>query len=342
MFFCSPVAYRVRYIFRVTPLVAALLLAGCVTVKDGSPPIDKESPAYQAALEQKTADLVARGLSAAEAEKRAARVTPRIVKEQQAQERLAEAKPLVDAADAFDKTISGCWAFTVTFTHTTLEGKTETKLAQYNPSFSDKKSWTLVSIDGRPPTEDEQSDFRKEQKKYADRAAKRAQKRPSIKWKIIRDIRDGSLSKSVSAATGETTYLITQGESTAKMPGMVNAQIQPSTKIYVLDREGRLIRRSETSPGVSKISALAVMVRATIKDVSITKEFIYPVPELPPFVGRSEWEGEMSALVFGIPQSRKGRWETVYTDYRKVECYDDRFSVNIGPINVLESGPDLD
>ena len=66
-------------------------------------------------------------------------------------------------------------------------------------------------------------------------------------------------------------------------------------------------------------------------------DYVLIAPDLPPFVSRTA--SRMSGRFFGKETGLIEK-ETVYTEYRRVTCYDDRFQVRIGPPEIIDTFPE--
>ena len=69
----------------------------------------------------------------------------------------------------------------------------------------------------------------------------------------------------------------------------------------------------------------------------VTTDYVLITPDLPPFVAKRTWRIRMSSL--GV-DSGEQIGETVYSDYVQVKCYDARFSVKLGELNIMEFIPE--
>jgi hypothetical protein len=71
--------------------------------------------------------------------------------------------------------------------------------------------------------------------------------------------------------------------------------------------------------------------KGAFEDMITTEEYTQIDPGLPPFLSHHTMQGR--GTIMGTHHAM--RTEISYTDYRRVKCYDERFSVQIGPPSYL-------
>ena len=141
--------------------LGSLLFAGCISRPP--PPtyrnVDREAPAFKAAVARETERQREQGKSPAKAEEIATtKVTRQIIKTEK-DRRIEQVAPLVAALTAFDHP-RGCWAYTTTTT-TRKADKITVRVERYDAFQPEERLWTLVSHDGQTPDEKAQADYRR-------------------------------------------------------------------------------------------------------------------------------------------------------------------------------------
>ncbi len=309
-------------------IAAALPLAGCLSRP--VPPyrvVDAESPEFRAAVDRETAVALGEGKSAREARTLAIqRVTKRTVAANQ-QHRTAQVAPLVAALEDLARP-RGCWAFTVTTTRRE-SGRTIVTVEQFDPFQPEARIWTLVSRDGRPPTESEQSDYRRQRVESWKTSQRRTEQRAPAAERVGRSALYAELETSRTSPDGPRTVAFTRaGARVAAVGGL-----PPSRESYELAPDADRVlshRRPALEPLVLLGGSLVV------EHSSVATHYRVVDPAVPPFPATS-------VLACRIRSAGTDRGdvvvETVWSDHRRVTCHEDRFEVRIGVPSVQDFLP---
>jgi hypothetical protein len=271
--------------------------------------------------------------TAGESPSRARSTATRNVTEQfiatEASRRKEQVAPLVAALDLQEKP-RGCWAYRVTTTKT-VNGKASVKVERYDPYEPEARLWTLVSEEGKVPDEKAQAEYRK--KKLAEWKRKQEQNRRATpvarNGKEVQKDALEDIFERTSPAAGVQRFTFTTQRTTI----FLVADVYPFRMTYDLDETtGNLLR--ETSVLQGTFSALAGSFK--VAHFESAADYAIMEPGLPPFVVKStaRFRGQ-----FFLMDSGEVTVETVYADYRRVQCYDERFEVIVGPIQVMDFAP---
>jgi hypothetical protein len=324
---CEVVALILMRHFRFGWLIALttwLLSTGCVVfVKPIVKPIDQESLIFKGAVEEETQRLMATGQPRSEAQGRAEKTVLRRFSREALAERTALAQPLLSALRELEKP-RGCWAYTLT-TKKTINATTTVTVEQFNPFEPEDRLWTLVSTDGRAPDDKAQRDYRK---RKIQAWLKGAQRRRSPAATMESDLRHIEISRADSEQTHSPLFSI--WSPAVSIHGPMNLKRPPVLEVCTLDTDGHLATKTTHWQGPISISALFTF-KITIDDMTTTEEYTRIAPDLPPFLSHHTMQS--SDTVMGTRYQM--RTEIIYSDYRRVKCYDERFSVQIGPPSYL-------
>lgn len=297
-------------------LVGALaLLSGCAAFKP--PPkayqnIDQTAPAFREAVAREAARREAKGASPQKAEKAATEKVLYEFEQAEWKRRVQMIAPLQETLRAFERPTGGCWAYTITRTWTE-EATTHTKVEQFDPYQPEERCWTLISLNNQTPDEAAQAAYRKAKlREWKKDRAKPAEKRNVEIQAVINDIEIGS------TQNGETTYTLTS------LPGSATRFRSTFT---INPAQGILIRETGQLLDPSSMAGI------TYHEDMIATEYTLLEPQLPPFVSRIQYKFRKTGL--GIVE-RAEEGEIVYSDYRRVKCYDDRLNVQIGPPTFID------
>lgn len=302
--------------------------AACTIPQAAYRKVDQSAPEFKRAVAVEAEKRQARGESESAAEKAATQaVSRRIVQEQRAT-LTQQVTPLVDILSALEKP-RGCWAYTATTT-TRHDGKESVKVERYDPFQPEARLWTLVSLDGKIPDDAEQTRYRERRlrawKKSLARADSRRTKSEQVKRRAL--LADLHVEQSTTEATSQTTYSLSRERMTMPLLG----DIPPSRETY-LTKDNTLARQTLNYLGSASLLAGAFK----FEHFDSQAEYVVIDPELPPFTSRTA--AHFRASFFGNDTGEMER-ETVYSDYRRVKCYEDRFETRIGAPTMSDVIPD--
>jgi len=264
---------------------------------------------------------MASGKDASDAEKEAdKRVTGHFIKAEKGR-RAELVAPLVKSIQQIELR-TGCWAMTVTTKRKSQE-KEAVIIEQYDPFQPEEKCWTLLSYNGGAPNEKTQTAYRA--KKFKAKTKRHEEKLLSerITKKALRD----DLSCTQSDLTGESVLAFDHGP--IEITGIGHC---PRTiEIYKIDSQNQRLTSLQRQ-FLGPLSVLGMHMDEFVE----TKEFAVLHADSPPFLVRHT--KRFRAKAFG-KDSGLIEEEVLYTDYRKVKCYDERFEVNAGELRILEMLP---
>jgi hypothetical protein len=305
----------------------ALSSTGCIS---RPPPayrqIDKNSTAYQEAHRLEAEKLLAQGKTSREAGKIADRRTTRQFTEAEKARRLELAKPLIDAWRAFEQP-RGCWAYTATTTKRE-DGVTSVTVERFNPFEPEERIWTLLSRDGATPDEKTQLSYRREKLKAWRKQLKESASRPSKLKRIELDVLSEEFSSTSSEVTGDVTFVITTRP--MKVHGLIDCP--SSLESYTLTA-AQLARTTSKQLGTLTVTLFPLI--AHIDEGEQFSEYGLIDPALPPFILRTTVF--FKARIYGKTMTTDV--QVTYSDYQRVKCYDDRFEVNVGALDVIDFLP---
>jgi hypothetical protein len=306
-----------------------LILAGCISrPAPGYRRVDSDAPEFKAAVAREAAVEASRGKSASEAENIAIRRVTAETVDLEKQRRTDRVLPLIAALEALDRP-RGCWAYTRTTTRQAPE-KTTVEVERFDPFQPEERIWTLLSRDGRTPTEDEQASYRHSRlRKWKSQQAKAADKKP-IPERITRDaLRSDHIDVTQAEAGGPATFSLVQEGYHAALLGTF-----PRTRqTYTIDEAAARVQRhtrTYLAPAVFLAGSVAV------ETWDQTTDYVVIESALAPFPVRSNVRLRLRGLGHDTGDLVI---ETVYSDYRRVKCYDDRFEVQIGVPSVQDYLP---
>lgn len=312
-------------------LLSGLLLAatGCGSLPTaGYRRIATDSPEFKSALARATATELEAGKSKGDAESIAARrVREQMVKAEKLR-RSESVVPLQLALDALDQP-RGCWAYTLTTTYQENE-KTTVSVERFDPFLPEDRIWTLVNRDGRPPTDDEQSSYRRTQlakwkkQQAAARKGRTASERSGRKALLVEtvDVMRG-------ASGSPTTFSFMSSRSRVPLLG----ELPEVREAYEVDETtNRLINHHRTY--LTSSSVLGGSVEIDRWEQSTTYAIVDPAVAAFPVSSRASFR----IRAFGNDTGDVAI-ACVYSDYRRVKCYDDRFEVQIGVPSLQEFIP---
>lgn len=307
--------------------VVSLLFAGCTMPKASYRQVDEASPAYRAALTDEAARLRAEGKSAEDAAKLAPKQAKEAVVDAERTRRTEAVAPLAKVMAAFDRP-RGCWAYTVTKTRT-VDGVATVTVERFDPFEPEARIWTLLSRNGQAPDEKAQADYREERiqkwKKSLERKSRGTNAEHMARLALLAEF-------AVSTPDGGkvTEYRFGRGNLGIALVGNTGEY----RHTYVVDRaHTTLLQRS-----MELLTPADMLANATkIERLHTTTEYTVIDPALPPFVAKvmAQFRGRILTKDTGDVTE-----ESVYSDYRRVKCYDDRFEVKIGPPSASDFLPE--
>lgn len=311
-------------------LAAALfsqLFIACTLPKASYRQVDESSAAYRAALSEETLRLQTVGKSSEEAAKLAPAQAKEAIIEAEKARRTAGVAPLAQVMTAFDRP-RGCWAYTVTKTRT-VDGVATVTVERFDPFEPEARIWTLLSRNGEVPDAAAQAAYREERirkwKKSIDRKSRGTNAEHLSSLARLADF---------EVATTETEK-VTEYRFGRKNMGMaLVGNTGEYRHTYVVDHaHATLLRRS-----IELLTPAAILANTTkIAYLHSTTDYTVIDPALPPFISRvaTQFRGSLLGKDTGDVTE-----EAVYSDYRRVKCYDDRFEVKIGPPSASDFLPE--
>ncbi|MES2696732.1 MAG: hypothetical protein V4773_24905 [Verrucomicrobiota bacterium] len=306
---------------------ALVLLTSCTVPKASFRKVDETSPEFRAAVARETQQLQSADQPVADAAKVAAqRVKAQFVTAEK-ERRTAQVAPLVEVMAALEKP-RGCWAYTATRTKT-VDGVPTVTIETFDPFQSEERLWTLVSRNGQPPDAKAQADYREERLRKWKKSLNKKSRHSDAEF-MARFARLADFEVTAPDDSAHTTY--TFGRERTKVPLVGDTGAYRQT--FVVDRTRQSLQQ-RTMELQSPASALAGSFK--VDRLHSTADYTVIEPALPPFVTKTAVR--YRAHVFGNDTGDIVE-ETVYSDYRRVKCYDDRFEVKIGVPQVSDLLPE--
>lgn len=305
----------------------ASLFLGCTLPRPGYKQVDHASPAFQAAVAAETQRLLATDLSMTAAVKQAtARVTEQFIAAEK-ERRTREVTPLAEILAGLDRP-RGCWAYTVTTTRLVAGAVPVVTIETFDPFQPEARLWTLISRNGQPPDENAQMSYRAAKlRKWKEARSREA--RPTGSERVSRRALSHDFEVEAPADSAVVTYTFTRED--RKVPLLGNTGSFRET-LVANHATGTLLQRTQTLLTPLSLSAGGVKV----DHFQSTTDYLIVDPTLPPFVAKTSARFQMR--VFGNDTGAVEQ-EAVYSDYRRVKCYDDRFEVKIGAADFLDYLP---
>jgi len=313
-------------LWRILSAGGLIFLTGCFSFPTPAAlKVDPSTPAFKEAVAREAQHQQDDGKSAAEAEKIATqRVTRQFIQTERKQ-RAGQVAPLVQALTALERP-RGCWAYTVTTT-TIASDKAMVAVVRYDPSQPEERLWTLVSRNSEAPDEKQQADYRR----TALAAWKKQLKADPPKDSRIEYVKSEALDEmkvESSSSTGQTTFTFIRGHGHVAIAG----DIPSARETYTLDANENILRHTTTD--LEPATWLGGSYKSDYWDTST--DYVLLEPDLPPFVSRIK--SHFRSHFLGTDSGDVQR-ESVFSDYRHVKCYDDRFETRIGQPTVIDFIP---
>lgn len=311
-------------------LAAALfsqLFTACSLPKASYRQVDESSPSYRAALTEETQRLQTAGKSPGEAAKLAPKQAKDAVVGAEKVRRTEAVAPLAQVMAAFDRP-RGCWAYTITRTRT-VDGVATVTVERFDPFEPEARIWTLLSRDGQAPDAQAQADYREERirkwKKSLDRKRTTSNAEHTATLARIADF-------DVSAPEGGKVTEYRFGRKNVAIALVGNTGEYRHT--YVVDRAHTALQRRT----MELLTPAAALANATkVERLHTTTDYTVIDPALPPFIAKTTAQFRARILAKDTGDVTE---EAVYSDYRRVKCYDDRFEVKIGPPSASDFLPE--
>jgi hypothetical protein len=217
----------------------------------------------------------------------------------------ASADELRRALEEMDRP-RGCWAYTLTRVVQRTGKPAMTYVATFHPGKPEKEMWTLVSINGRGPTDGERSQFL--------RSVTRPSKHKSPWQSALERVTAANKRSEVEARTEGDAVWYT-----------LNAQRTDPAYIVTC----RVGGEPRSLGAIRTVSNQAISIWSPVGRIHVAYsdshvEFAKEDPGLPPFVRSRQLRLRMN---FNGLDSGDISVDDSFSDYRKVTCYDDRFQV---------------
>ena len=307
-------------------LTLALAFAGCALPRASYKKIDQDTPAFKAAVALETERLQTTEKSVSAATKLATkRVTQQFI-DAEKQRRTEQVAPLAEVMAVFEKP-RGCWAYTITTTQRT-NGVPTVTVETFDPFQPEERLWTLVSRDAQTPDEKAQATYRAKKLRDWRKKQDRKPKEPEserMKWRAL----SAHFAIESPENSPHTTFVFARDNTKIALLGETGAFSQS----FVVDPAARtLVQRT-----MRLLSPAAVLAGSTkIDRFETTTHYAIVDHALPPFVAKTtaRYRGHFFGQDTGDVEL-----EAVYSDYRRVKCYDDRFEVKVGPPGLVDFLP---
>ena len=214
------------------------------------------------------------------------------------------------------------WAYTeTTLTKDTKGNSKGEKIVRYDPSKPYDEQYTLLKIDGQPPTESQLAKYRRTQeKKRRDRAQRELKGLPGRSLGELVDLAHATVVEEDAAKI------------TLEVPLRQQDNLRfPPEKFRVLARLDQA-RPSFENVAVRLREPLRTAVVVKLKSGELNADFTRVHPQFAPALTGLHAAGAGSVLFFPI----RGSFDLRRTDFQRVKPYSERFGVKIGPLKVLD------
>jgi|GEM_PF-6076970 len=296
------------------------LLGGCISLPQPAyRKVDVASPQFKSAVALETEKQLANGNSARAAEKiSTARVVEQFAQAEKTR-RLDSVAPLLRAMGSFERPRTGCWACVVTTT-TRAEKGTTVKVERFDPFQPEERLWTLLSRDGVVPDEKAQAAYRSARLRPWRREQRKKLPDHPTPERVKFYATSGEIDITPASSNTPQTFSFLKEET--KIPFV--ADIPKAHITYQIDASGEnVLRRTQTNLG--PVSLMGGSLKLPVWEIST--DYLVIDPSLPPFVEKSAVH--LHAIYLG--KDSGDVWvERIYSDYRRVKCFEDRFGVSIG------------
>ena len=214
------------------------------------------------------------------------------------------------------------WAYTETSLANDTKGKSKgEKVVRYDPSQPYDEQYTLLKIDGQPPTADQIAHYRHTQdKRRREREERERQGRPGHSLGELVDLTHAMV---VTEDAAKITF-----EVPLRAPGNLRF---PPEKFRVLARLDKA-RHALENVAVQLREPWRTAVVVKIKSGELNVDFTTVDPKLAPLLTGVQADGAGSILFIPIG----GSFDLRRTDIQRVKPYRERLDVKIGPLKVLD------
>ena len=308
--------------------------AGCATPIPSYQRVNQRAPEFKAAVADTAQRLQDSGISARAAEESATKQVTADFIAAEAKRRADLVAPLARALKSLAEA-TGCWACTIATT--TANGKLSyATIEQFDPSQADDRRWTLVSANGRAPSEFDQTAFHGRHSVAAAPAAEigvqRSDRRIGLLGQGPDEILAAALKGDLEVITADPTvttfvFHLAGGDSGRATAG-------PTRFTYVVDRASGSLRREEME--LTKGSGLMGGSKFTYDRFESIVELETIDLAQPPFVAKITSRSRIRVGILGSEELDL-QTEKTYTGYRRVPCHDERFQVKMGPLEEIDT-----
>jgi hypothetical protein len=216
------------------------------------------------------------------------------------------------------------WAYTETSVQKDDKGKIKREtVVRVDPSRPYAEQFTLVSINGKPPTERQLKEYRRKGEKLGEAAERSERGIPnnSKRQPTVGEIVD--LDRAV--VTNEDGNVVTYD-----IPLRANDRF-PADKFQVVARVNKE-RQAIENVSVKLREPMRAKLIVKVKSGDATVDFTPVDPKFAPVVSSVQGEASVSILFVNVG----GTYDLKRTDFKRVKPYGDRFGVQIGPTQVLD------
>ncbi|HVS53876.1 MAG TPA: hypothetical protein VHD62_16085 [Opitutaceae bacterium] len=240
----------------------------------------------------------------------------------------AEIPPLLD--EAWTKYVEDIdhWAFTETTHAFDAQGKqTRESVMRYDPSRPYAEQFTIVSNNGKPPTEKEAEQARQRGIRRGERLERPGGQENDAQPRIVLNGRPALADLAHAAIAAETPQSVTFAVPLHAEGGKASSVEKFQTLVRV-SKTTRAFERVEIQlPSPLRMNLLVKMNQA---DFAI--DFTSVDPKFSPTATRLTDHAAISVFF----RKREGGHEFVRSDFKRVAPYRDRFGVKIGPLRTID------
>ena len=240
----------------------------------------------------------------------------------------AEIPPLLKEVFAKARDTSDRWAYTettTTQTHDRGKEKTQVTIIRFDPSQPYAEQYRPVQVNSHPPTE-------RDLKKYREKGKKRGEawEKTGAKPRIPQgDELVAKVDLAHIAVTDETESAVTYSVPLRKGVKMRGVALDKFHLLIRINKERRILE----SFTVTLRESMRVKLVANIKSGVFSVDFSAIDPKYPVVMTRLQGNADLTLFFL---KKLTADLAVTRTDYKRVTPYNDRFGVEIGPLNVLE------
>jgi hypothetical protein len=226
----------------------------------------------------------------------------------------AEVPPLLNSALRKLQADENRWAFTQTTQEFDRKGEPEGGLTveRFDPSQHYDQQWTLVSYQGREPTPREERAWRK-------RKAKETKRREE---KSLGEVMDLENARAVETSDAKVAFAV---------PLLAGASKRLPAEKFVVRMDVDPANETLQAFRLETTGDFRVLGVAKIDRIEVAAEFATVDPQFAPQPARITASGAGRVLFFRVG----GAVNIVWSEFRRVTPYDDRFKVEIGEMKVF-------